>query len=119
MSGQKGTILHIDATGSVARKPEDFDCKRIFYYCILARHDNTIIKLTHMVTSEHTTASIGNWLSNWQFFVMKANKWPLSKIIVTDKAWAITSQFQSYTAPRIDTRQDMLCAFFAQHRKND
>lgn len=89
MKSQKNIILHLDATGSIVRRPQDLDCKRIYYFCILARHEVEIIKLTHMITSEHTTASIGNLLSVHKNFVLEQNKkWPFAKIIVVDQAWA-------------------------------
>lgn len=41
-----------------------------------------------MITSEHTTASIGDWLNNFKYFATKTNKWPIAKIIVTGFSWA-------------------------------
>ena len=37
ITDEKDIILHMDATGSIARKPQDLKCKRIIYYCVLAK----------------------------------------------------------------------------------
>ena len=87
MAEEKDNILHMDATGLIDRKPQHLKCKRIFYYCVLVKHKSEIIKLTQIITSEHSRTSIGNWLSYYKEFVMKENKkWPLA-IIVVDQSW--------------------------------
>lgn len=45
---KRNTILHMDATGSVVRRPESLKCKKIFYYSIVAKHDYEVIELLRM-----------------------------------------------------------------------
>ena len=85
----KPTILHMDATGSIARKPEDLECKRIFYYCILMKHDIELLTLAHMITSEHDITCISIFLKTYRSFVIKCGrKWPFASAITIDWSWA-------------------------------
>lgn len=82
-------ILRMDATGSVVRKPDNFECKRIFLYDIIARHSVEIVRLATMVTSEHDMESIEIFLKKFRYFVEKTlHKWPFATAITVDWSWA-------------------------------
>lgn len=66
-------------------------CKSIYYYCILIRHDVKILKLAHMIMCEHDTTSIGNWLRSYRKFVIDSEEeWgfrgTLGRMIIIYKA---------------------------------
>ena len=89
MNGQKPIVLHMDATESIVRKPQYLKCKRLFYYCILAKHDIEIIKLAYVITSEHGVVSISTFLKQYRYFALEINKkWPLAHAVVVDWSWA-------------------------------
>lgn len=55
---EKELIVHLDATGCYARNPANVPCKKIFYYVILFKGKTDIVKLAHLITSEHNVVSI-------------------------------------------------------------
>ena len=86
---EKPLILHMDATGSICRKPQDLNCKRILYHCILAKIKDTIIKLAQMITSENTIENISFFLKKIKGLVLQNSKrWPIAKAITIDWSWA-------------------------------
>ena len=101
MTGQKPIVLHLDATGSVVRKPQYLKCKRILYYCILAKHDVEIIKLAHMITSTHGIVSISTFLKQYKYFVLETNKkWPLAKW--SCHCYRLVMGFHSFSSARME-----------------
>ncbi|KAK0070690.1 hypothetical protein PV325_000183, partial [Microctonus aethiopoides] len=49
----KPIILHFDATGANARKPQFLKCNKIFYFSISYRGPQSIIPFSQMLTSQH------------------------------------------------------------------
>lgn len=62
-------ILHMDATGPRVRTPQDLKCKRIYYYCIIMKHDIELLPLAHMITSEHGIPNISTFLKLYKFVI--------------------------------------------------
>lgn len=90
LEAMNNVIAHVDATGSIVRKPQYLICKRILCYTLLVRHTNDIIKSTHMITSEHGVLSVSKWLKAYRYFSMKkVQSKPLSKCIVSDWSWVL------------------------------
>ena len=91
LEGEKRIILHMDATGSIVRKPQDIKCKRILYHVILTKVNTVTIKLAHMITCEQDLPSIKNFLCRYKYFVMEKStrrkKWPIADAIVIDWSW--------------------------------
>lgn len=78
--------LHIDATGGVVRPPPSAE-KRVLYYAgaIRLKNVNSVVRVLEMVTTQHDSYSIGNWLLNFKSFCAKQKiKWPLFPQVVTD-----------------------------------
>lgn len=86
MRGQKSSVLHLDATGNIARMPEGIKEKRLMY-SLVAKHDHEIIKLASMITSEHGIVSQSELLRQDKFFAMEVGMWPLAKAICVDWTW--------------------------------
>ena len=47
----KNSILHMDSTGSVVRKPNGIICKRIFYYAIVMKSGESILPIAEMISA--------------------------------------------------------------------
>ncbi|XP_048512535.1 uncharacterized protein LOC125501306 [Athalia rosae] len=86
----KGTVVHLDTTGSVVRKPPHLNYKRIYYYIIVTKHKESVIPIAEMVTSEHNINSIATFLKKYRFFVQqKLHAWPFVAAVVVDWSWAL------------------------------
>ena len=70
----KKFILHMDATGSIVRRPQDLNCKRIFYYAAVVKLDHDIVKLFDMITDTHTSAKISEMLLMYKDFAVETLK---------------------------------------------
>ena len=60
-------VLHLDATGSIVRKPE-FCTKPIFYYALTLKHPDykiSPIPVAEMISSDQGTAEITHFLNKW------------------------------------------------------
>lgn len=83
-------ILHLDATGSIIRKPFP-DSKRV-YYCagvVQVTTNNTVCAVMEMVTCNHDAISIASWLFNFKcYFLSNKNKWPVFRKVVVDFSFA-------------------------------
>ncbi|KAG5869926.1 hypothetical protein JTB14_005502 [Gonioctena quinquepunctata] len=72
---RKSTTLHLDATGTIVRRPGNTGNK-IYYYAgvIQIFESNRVCPVLGMVSSEHDAGSIGAWLLKYRCFCMIRNK---------------------------------------------
>lgn len=62
---------------------------KIFYYVLSIQKFKRILPMAEMVTSEHDTCSMENFLKYYKYFIKsQTTRWPVFKIIVTDWCWA-------------------------------
>lgn len=83
--------VHLDATGSIIRKPQACS-KKIYYYAIVIKcsFNDSVCPITEMVSSNHDTTTIGIWLAKFKSFItFNKKKWPLFKNVVTDFSFAL------------------------------
>lgn len=66
-------VVHIDSTGAVVRSPSS-DCKMIYYYAVIitfktspGNNSKELYPIWEMISSEHGTAAIGNWLRTTKY----------------------------------------------------
>ncbi|KAI6655862.1 hypothetical protein LOD99_1596 [Oopsacas minuta] len=63
----KDIVLHLDATGSIIRKPQ-FCTKSIYYYALTLQHPDyhiTPIPVAEMISSDQGAAEITHFLNKW------------------------------------------------------
>lgn len=79
------TVLHLDATGSIVRRPNT-SSKKVYYYAgvIQIRESDRLCPVVEMISCEHDGGSIGAWLLKFRSFCVSHNKWPAFKKVVTD-----------------------------------
>lgn len=87
-------VCHIDATGNVVAPPACIT-KRVFYYAIVIvfktnsnDKNASVVPLSELVSSSHTTDDVGIWLHKVRHFVTNYIKqWPVINRAVTDESW--------------------------------
>ncbi|KAL7291623.1 hypothetical protein TKK_0014661 [Trichogramma kaykai] len=78
-------IVHADATGSITRKPQDIESKRIYMYVVVAKVESVQFMMLAMISSEHDIPSQKTYLEDYKYFVLKNFKrWPIAKAVVVD-----------------------------------
>ncbi|CAG9764290.1 unnamed protein product [Ceutorhynchus assimilis] len=83
-------IIHIDATGSIIRKPSE-KSKKVYYYAgvIKIPENNRICAVFEMVSSNHDACCIASWLFNFKnYFVLNKHHWPPFTKAVVDFSFA-------------------------------
>lgn len=82
-------VVNIDATGSVVRKIDQCEDKRVYYYALVYRYGNRIIPLSEFISSKHSTPFIENWLLMLKAHILQHTELPLFKRVVIDFSWPL------------------------------
>ncbi|KAJ8687014.1 hypothetical protein QAD02_022808 [Eretmocerus hayati] len=89
--GRKKKVGHMDATANICKEPQDFVGKLIMIYTLVYRHDDELVRIAELITCDHSTPSISNWLSNVRANIERSSipgvKMPLFDIIIIDWSW--------------------------------
>ncbi|XP_050548027.1 uncharacterized protein LOC126909632 isoform X2 [Daktulosphaira vitifoliae] len=87
----KFKTLHIDATGSLVRPPNEKK-ETIYYYAAIVQIDKieNICPVTEMISSTHDRLTIESWLTSFKEKIINevGLSWPPFKNVVTDFSWA-------------------------------
>ncbi|KAK5642758.1 hypothetical protein RI129_008925 [Pyrocoelia pectoralis] len=84
------TLIHFDATGSVARHPCK-EKKRVLFYAgvVSVNKSHRIFPVMSMLSASHNVGAIYKLFYDFRYFCEENNKWPLFDGIVSDFSLAI------------------------------
>jgi len=78
-------VMHIDATGTVARLPRDFSGQIPYYYALVVNINRTLLPLVEFLLQSQKAVDIANCLSVFKSHMVGQRKvWPVAELVVLD-----------------------------------
>ena len=89
--------LHVDATGSICRKPDSAGSKTcIFYYAIVGNFGHRHLPIAEMLSVTHNVATIASWLLHFVALVRQLRPSFKSRTMVTDQSAALMKPISTH-----------------------
>ncbi|XP_063229349.1 uncharacterized protein LOC134534752 isoform X1 [Bacillus rossius redtenbacheri] len=83
------SVLFLDATGSVVRRPTTFK-SAIYYYAGVVNISGTVLPLLEFISAQHSAAAISNYLIKFKRCILKeVGSWPVFNKVVVDYSFAL------------------------------